>query len=125
MHNSYHTFAKQTRKKLTLLEHNLPCFTRPFTSLTLCCSCCDSLATRRLIEVMWLLHGPGLVHKEDKCCGWFGLVMFSGSSEGEALSPRARGPFGACERQPSVAGVDVSVCRRCPVGCAVLAQQPV
>lgn len=60
----------------------------------LCCSCPDSPAIQRLIEVMWLLHGPGLVHREDKCCGWFRLVMFSGSSEGEALSPGARGLLG-------------------------------
>ncbi|GLD72968.1 calmodulin-binding transcription activator 1 isoform X1 [Lates japonicus] len=34
-------------------------------------------------------------------------------------------PSGACERQPCVAGVDVSVCCYCPVCSAVLAQQPV
>lgn len=57
----------------------------------LACRCSDSPAIQCLIEVLWLLHGPGLVHREDKCCGWFRLVMFSGSSGGEALSPGVRG----------------------------------
>lgn len=60
----------------------------------LCCSCSESPASRGLIEVTWLLHGPGLVHREDKCGGWFRLVMCSGSSEGESLSPGARGLLG-------------------------------
>lgn len=51
--------------------------------------------------------------------------MFSGSVEGEAVSPGAKGPSGACERQPAMAGVDVSSCCRCPVCSAVLAQQRV
>lgn len=113
----------RTQRIVIIWAHSHLFYRRFFTPFTLCCRCSDSLAMQCLMEVLWLLHGPSLVHTEDKCCGWVRLVMFRSSGKGKAVSLGARGLLGPA--RSSLAWQKwMSVCC-CPVYSTVLAQQPV